>query len=771
MKKWPYLLLLSVIMLLLMWWRLPDYFTLGQQKFIEPWGDGYKAYHAIFYHVEHDSTYSHFEGMNYPYGEHVVPGACQPLLSNTLKILAGLGLDLQPYHPDLLHYFLLLGFLLCAIFLYLIFTRLGLPPWYSGLVAIGITFLAPQMDRFGAHFGLAHPELLPIVCYFLLRWHEEQHWKWSLGLGLVVWAYSLVHFYYFAILGFAIAGWVGVRWLARKDWAKTAAYFMHGFFMLGLPLLFFFLWMLYPDPVTDRNPVPWGFFNYRSRLSGIFTDLAQPHWQWIDKQLVTVHRPDMEAKAYIGIIATAFVLVMIVQVVRWVAKKWTWPQENEQEKYLKYQLISGVLILLFALGLPFILPYGEKLLKYTGPIQQFRSIGRFAWVFYYAVNISAFYYLYRWASSRTKQVHRIGLLALPLLLLFFEGYHYNFSKDLALDKLENWEAGEYFTDWPIDYSQYQACVPVPYFNIGSDNFWWAAKGWISQKPHTLSLQTGLPLTSAMLTRTSLSQTLNQLQLVTEPYRLPKILEDYPNDKPLLLFWDNERVQEYGNRFLHLNQRAKLLHTDDWLHLYELPLASFGCRIVDQIEHVKAEMDSMYLHQDGWLSTDTTQTWWYSSYDDEQVDTAYFGSGELAGQMAYWNRLIDTVWQSNYTGELTISFWHYLNSDRAARTTIAWTEYDTETGTEIFRQERRTNENVVIFDDRGWGLVEFSLPRQQANSRIELIVRNDDMKTGPLRIDELLIRPAASSVARRLPNGWWWNNRWYPNELQNRCTAE
>ena len=83
MKKWPYLLLLSVIMLLLMWWRLPDYFTLGQQKFIEPWGDGYKAYHAIFYHVEHDSTYSHFEGMNYPYGEHVVPGACQPLLSNT----------------------------------------------------------------------------------------------------------------------------------------------------------------------------------------------------------------------------------------------------------------------------------------------------------------------------------------------------------------------------------------------------------------------------------------------------------------------------------------------------------------------------------------------------------------------------------------------------------------------------------------------------------------------------------------------------------------
>ncbi|MEO0877146.1 MAG: hypothetical protein AAFY48_21320, partial [Bacteroidota bacterium] len=100
----------------------------------------------------------------------------------------------------------------------------------------------------------------------------------------------------------------------------------------------------------------------------------------------------------------------------------------------------------------------------------------------------------------------------------------------------------------------------------------------------------------------------------------------------------------------------------------------------------------------------------------------------------------------------------------ARTTIAWAEYDPETGTELFRQERSTHQSIAVFDDQGWGLVEFSLPRQRPDSRIELIVRNDDMKDGPLRIDELLIRPAGENLAQRRPDGIWWNNRWYPNEV-------
>ena len=125
MQRKAYLFLVLILTLLLLWWRFPDFFSAQtNQRFIEPWGDGYKAYHAIFFHIEHDSTLSHFSGMNYPYGEHVVPGACQPSFSNGVKILASLGINLVPYQRGLLHSFLMLAMVLCAVFLYLLFVRL-----------------------------------------------------------------------------------------------------------------------------------------------------------------------------------------------------------------------------------------------------------------------------------------------------------------------------------------------------------------------------------------------------------------------------------------------------------------------------------------------------------------------------------------------------------------------------------------------------------------------------------------------------------------------
>lgn len=574
----------------------------------------------------------------------------------------------------------------------------------------------------------------------------------------------MIHFYYFALLTFAIVGWVAVRWLLQKDWKATPAYLGHGLLMLGWPLLFFFLWMIYPDPITDRNPVPWGFFHYRSCISGIFAHPSQPHWQWFGEHFRAIPNLDMEARSYVGISVILAIPFLLRQFFRKSSLLPATATAYTQQQYLKYLFISGCLILLFALGVPFIFPYGEKLLKYAGPIQQFRSIGRFAWIFFYAANICTFYYFYQWSKQCQQAAWRWSLLLLPVALLLFESYHYSWSKRIDLDVVENWEEGEYFTDRPVDYTRYQACVPIPYFNIGSGNFWWEATGWISQKPHTLSMQTGLPLTSAMLTRTSLSQTLNQLQLVTEPYRLPRIFADYPNDKPLLLFWDNVRVHEHGQRFLHLNQEAELLYANDWLHLYELPLESFAKRLQNQVAQVKSTLDTLPLHHDNWQCSDSLSQWYYDDFDDKPRADAYFGTGEFPGHMGHWNRLVDTIWASDYTGELAISFWQYLNSDRSARTTIMWTEYDADTGEELFQQGRPSRQNVQVLDDQGWGLMEFTLPRQRANSRISLIVRNDDMKVGPLRIDELLIRPAETTVGRKMENGWWYNNRWYPQDL-------
>ena len=95
MQRSLFLFLLVALTALFLWMRFPDFFTHGNTRFIEPWGDGYKSYHAVFFHIDHDSTLSHFMGMNYPYGEHAVPRDCEPFFCNSFKLLKSLGIGLS----------------------------------------------------------------------------------------------------------------------------------------------------------------------------------------------------------------------------------------------------------------------------------------------------------------------------------------------------------------------------------------------------------------------------------------------------------------------------------------------------------------------------------------------------------------------------------------------------------------------------------------------------------------------------------------------------
>ena len=187
MRKIPNLFYRITVLLLITIWvfsRYNDFFELDPSKVIEPWGDGFKAYTVIQYHARFDTTYSHYNGMNYPYGEQAVAAATQPLISFPLKWISENLVDISGQTVVIVNLLMLLGIVLSAFFLYLIFERLGLPGWYSVLGGLGITLLAPQIQRIGFHYGLAHVEVIPIGIYLLLRYQENKHWKWSAWIAI-----------------------------------------------------------------------------------------------------------------------------------------------------------------------------------------------------------------------------------------------------------------------------------------------------------------------------------------------------------------------------------------------------------------------------------------------------------------------------------------------------------------------------------------------------------------------------------------------------------
>lgn len=755
------LLILIAVTGLLLFLRFPDMAKGPNSGVIEPYGDGIKAYTVIEYHARHDSTFSYFEGMNYPYREHVVPAATQPLISNSIKWVSTYLTDITPYTKGILHGTLLLGLLLCAVFLYLIFRKLGTSVWWAIGVAIGLTFLSPQLHRMISHYGLAHPEVLPVIFYLLLRLEEDKRWRTSWWIAGATVAFSLIHFYCFAIISFTISLYFLFGFLRKPSWPRLLRYAGHYSIQLLLPLAFFFYWMYWEDPVADRTEHPWGFFHYKAIWEGIFTSPFQPHYQWIDQNIIKIQVSNFEGMAYTGLVATFAVLFLLG---RWFWFKCRRPivyLEGDFNGYVNKLFWTGAVLLFLSFCWPFNWPGLQGLAEYTGPLRQFRSLGRFSWVFYYALNIATFALLWQWAA---KKQWRLAIAIPALAFLCFEAYHHALGRDFRLDEVKELRADETYNDIPgVNYDEFQAILTVPYYNIGSDNFWYPGDGEILPRSQILSVQTGLPTTSAMLTRTSLSQTLRQLELITEPYRVPAVLSDYPSDKPLLLLVSNHKYEQQKEKYAHLLEEVQPLYGNDSYQMFRMPLNAFEQRIEQRkldISHTLVA-DSLTLRTHGdFLTHDADPTFVYHNYDSLAADSIYRGGGALAGTGADKTTIYEgNIPQQTSGGYYICSVWMHLGGDANARSWAHLVER-AEDGAEINRTSYAVNNQVAVLD-REWALLELLYVPQRTDSHLYFYMENDNIGDAPLYWDELLIRPKVSDVYRDDPAYWFKNNRWFP----------
>lgn len=803
----------------------PDWWGHLNTKVIDGYGDGYKAYHAILYHAKYDSTYSWYEGMNYPYGDHVVPGASQPILSNGLRLLAELGLPLMDQGWAIVHLSMLLGIVLAALFTFLLLRRLGINGWLATLAALLTTFLAPQLARIVGHYGLAHVEVLPATLYFLYRWEEAPGWKRTLPVALCVWFFSQIHFYYFAILAFLIGGYLLARYLLTADWKRWWYYGWTLFLMFGLPALYFTLWFKLSDPIADRNDHPWGFFAYNSSPSGIFTSHTMPFWEAVRERQVYFY-PDFEGQAYIGLVFGLFLLFIVG---RWLFNSFRFVRQKaglkamahpilpvgggSQRLFLQSLLFSATGIAIFSFGFPLTLVGGEAWLEHLGPIRQFRSIGRFAWIFYYAVHLCFWVELGSWLQRRLqsnawkKALAPIFLAFLASAFTLYEIQNYWRAKDFRLDEVDGFNSPTLADRTALDFDRYQAIIPLPYYNIGTDNFWLVQSGFIGQRVQTLSWQTGLSTTAAMLTRTSFSQTLKQLQLITEPYRMPTLLQDLPNQKPFLLAYDAERYHLFGDRSNHLTQAAVLRYQDPPFYLFELPLSSWQDRIAlayqasDSLWQSKVtEADSAAHQQVVYVSFDDTTTplwaaadsisFWspvphytssragnnvtftHSQSEDKErglvqgiVANGYLGRA-FQGDLGLENTAVEIKnGLALRPGDYLLSFWMDIGHARYPTTNF---ELQTLLGADqagpTFGSSVR--EWVKVMDTNGWVMVEFPIKISETTTGIRLNLSRPLLNGRIFQVDDVLLRPKEVEVMAKLGQDTLYHNNRYRLFIQD-----
>lgn len=775
------------------WLFTPNDFMFG----VSP--DGFKNYMTTAWHVAHDSSYVHYGGMSYPFGEHVLFTDNQPIVSAAMQWWSHNMSDLTERTVGVMNLFEALSLIFGAGVIFLLLRKLHLPVWYAGLAALGILFLSPQYNRVDGHFGLSHTWVLPLLLLLLCRYEERHSRRYqSLQIGVLVWFAAQLHFYYFGISALFLGLYTGVQLLLDPSLRNFRVRLSHLVIMVLLPFVLLNIWVHWSDYTTDRPANPWGFTSYIGYWEGVFLPYESfPFYQWIDKNIVAIRRIDGESQAYIGLAATLFTAWLLFSR-RFRLFDASWEEaayHRTHKRYLRGIFITATVLLIFACGFPFAIKGLEWTANYLGPFRQFRGLGRFTWAYYYVINILLFYVLWNTSvrfkgflkkektpavsnspddpksSDESKSAHpplvlqypsfRWVIALAPLVLLAYEVIVFQKSKKLGLNPnlaQRNVAASVYPWIDKVDFSKFQALMPLPYYHVGSENIWMDLDGHHFRQMQTTALHTGVPDMGVNMSRTSIGNTIKSIQFSFNPGEPPVLLAELPDNRPVALMIKGSRWDEVQKKYQHLLSRATLVGDFPDMKIMSLVPDSVRVYARQQALAKSSEMDriAVFPAGKGWKS-DTTPGWFdYFPYDSLAGTKHIF-----QGKGAYQGNMGDTtwIWKARIPkGEYRISLWIYAKQDMGMTHEMKIIQKNRSDGHEVhFRHEGLRYYIKTIVD--GWALfdLEFSVYDDDSDTHIFL------QKNGVYEqfyLDEVLIKARDFSLYRRAPGWVAHDNFWY-----------
>lgn len=578
----------------------------------EQGGDGLKNYFTAAYQYRWGEG-SWFEGMHYPYGDFAVYTDAQLSLVYLLKALRFLGLDSQEHLLLILQGLPVLLLSLICFFVYKVGQHYGLPRWFSFLLGILAVAYSPHLYKLTAHFGLAYGFLVPAFWYFLLKSKEFKFWKTFLGGAFILLFSAYLHPYWILILVlFAGAFFVYTAMLERAfRWEVLAmAVFSIGVFMLinkGL------------DPIDDRPDNPWGMHVYQTTAGSLVSQEG-----FIHEGIKTLFKknPSKEGLAYIGPLLYVCPLVLLFGAIFFTNKKKVLSDIFQISSTMWVSVAVALSMLALAMGLHLDL-FGDTLLELLPPLKQFRSIGRFSWVYYYIFLVFTGVIFYRSLEQVQQPILRNSLFALLILVSGIEVVQY--YKVLG----KKFDVGT--TDWlkketkVMDMLQqegrsveeFQALLTFPPSIEGAEKIGIKDRWSIRKQAMPFIYQSGMPSTLTVMSRTSIGQALNILQLASGPSIEKQILKDLKSDKPFLslsLVKDTAAFQD-------ILRPSRVIAYKDNLCLFETPLSVF--------EHTTYASNDSLLALNS-LSSLSDTILYYENFDGEE------GEG-LLGRGAYFTR--------------------------------------------------------------------------------------------------------------------------------------
>jgi len=539
-------------------------------------GDALAIYYNVAYHACHSSGLW-LESMNYPHGELIFMTDAQGALSILLSYL-----NLCEYSTGIINGLNAWSIIIAAILIFFLLQSLNINSFGSALFSPLIILLSPPMLRMFSHFGLAYPFLIPLaMLWFVRKTNYSSFEKRDLAIFLIFLFFGFNNPYLSAQIGLFLLG-SGVVIFFLKKYRKSS------FIITGLAILILlipFVLLKFLDPVNDRIGLQWGYFYYYSTLEG----LLAPTNSIVDGILKFLTGKGFQVK-FEALMNIGFVSITLLTLSVLIKK-------SKTPKFYLPLLISSALLFIYASAV-LLMPFERNWIEdKMGFLLMFKAVGRLAWPIYFTLTVLAIYLLTQWTKNY------LVYIALASIWIFeIHAYIGPFFKDHVHP---NFFANEYREEIPNP-ERYQAILSIPKMMYWTDNFISEDNFFTQFYSMRLSLQSGLPLVNAMLSRMSIGQTAEAIELISHPYIEKSLPTKFPNSKDILVVLGAQHLPLTKGEQHIINQGEKILEKE-WYSLYALSIEDFKPLIPD---------------------TNFKDPIWYSGYDNYSQNAGYFKQGAL-----------------------------------------------------------------------------------------------------------------------------------------------
>ncbi len=719
------------------------------------YGDAAKNMLAYLYQVIYGKGYW-FTGMNYPYGEHIVYMDGQPLLSVTLSYFKSITISQA---LTVMWYSMLLSYFLAIIYVYKILVHFGVSEFIAMLFSGLIVVMCPQLLRSLGHFGLAYACVVPMLFYWTAKYYVNPHRKYALYILIMGLLATFIHPYFSAIVllwvsfyAFGYFIFTSINW--KQKVRHTFPLLLSIFLLFGIVSIF----MKSTDPYKDRAATPYGMTVYCARGEHIFTSPYSPVWKFVDGNNGFVQKTiGDEGFTYLGItVIAAFVFSLIKGIINR-RKKQSSLNIINNTGFKRVWLFIAFAALLLSMGVPFVW-HMEWITTYLSFLRQFRSLGRFSWIFYYVMTIYGVVVIYTYYAkylAEGKSSSACALLFSSLALWSFEASGYIMTERNAIGSLSknydelcgtnegNWN--RFLSGHHYKANDFQAMLLLRFFNEESD------KLWVGGDPLQMEIGTGfvaaiqthLPIIDAMA-HSSWGITEKQVKIAGGPYAIKPMLNDLPDNKPFLLL--NHSSDELDPDQKYILASSDFIGDNNSWHVYACYPDRIKANDKKYGDSIKA-MIPFLGYRDTCLRC--SGTWYVNHFDSVKTKDKFFGNGAQPQIMQLETVIADIPIKSRpANGQYEFSCW-FLLGDENYRSPFFKLEFRDASGNIISKTDVLTKEST---DNKGlWfrAYKFFTVPPECTS--IKCVLYNEPDETYKI-MDELLLRPVDALIISRYQDG-------------------